>query len=162
MSREDAAVCHGMMGGIPAYIEKSDPVAPLKDNIKRLFLTPTGYLFEEPSNLLLQECRNPEQYDATVQAIAQGRSKISEITSSTGIPASNVKDDDEGAALFAECKWRNEPVGEDVLQKPVHRSELFRRQRKSYALFSKRGFTQGCRDAAESRGDVKLISFAEM
>ena len=107
MSREDAAVCHGMMGGIPAYIEKSDPVAPLKDNIKRLFLTPTGY-------------------------------------------------------LFAECKWRNEPVGEDVLQKPVHRSELFRRQRKSYALFSKRGFTQGCRDAAESRGDVKLISFAEM
>lgn len=91
MSREDAAVCHGMMGGIPAYIEKSDPVAPLKDNIKRLFLTPTGYLFEEPSNLLLQECRNPEQYDATVQAIAQGRSKISEIASSTGIPASNVK-----------------------------------------------------------------------
>lgn len=54
MSREDAAVCYGMTGGIPAYIEKVDPVAPLKDNIKRLFLTPTGYLFEEPSNLLLQ------------------------------------------------------------------------------------------------------------
>ena len=242
MSREDAAVCYGMTGGIPAYIEKVDPAAPLKDNIKRLFLTPTGYLFEEPSNLLLQECRNPEQYDAIVQAIAQGRSRISEIASSTGIPASNVKsyvdklasleiverelplnetsnkravyllsdqmfrfwykfvpqniglnqndmaemaykrieshvsdnrthtqeeidlivDDGEGTALFAECKWRNEPVGEDVLQKLVHRSELFRRQRKSYALFSKSGFTQGCRDAADSRGDVKLISFAEM
>ena len=91
MGREDAAVCYGMTGGIPAYIEKVDPAAPLKDNIKRLFLTPTGYLFEEPSNLLLQECRNPEQYDAIVQAIAQGRSKISEIASSTGIPASNVK-----------------------------------------------------------------------
>mgnify|MGYP002733096036 CR=1 FL=1 len=73
-----------------------------------------------------------------------------------------IVDDGEGAALFAECKWRNEPVGEGVLQKLVHRSELFRRQRKSYALFSKSGFTQGCRDAAESRGDVKLISFAEM
>lgn len=279
MGREDAAVCYGMTGGIPAYIEKVDPTVSLKDNIKRLFLTPTGYLFEEPSNLLLQECRNPEQYDAIVQAIAQGRSKISEIASSTGIPASNVKsyvdklaslgiverelplnetsnkravyllsdqmfsfwykfvpqnigliqndmaemaykriephvsdymgtvfelicrqyvyelaragqldvvpasvgrwwgtdnrthtqeeidlivDDGEGTALFAECKWRNEPVGEDVLQKLVHRSELFRRQRKSYALFSKSGFTQGCRDAAESRGDVKLISFDEM
>ena len=91
MGREDAAVCYGMTGGIPAYIEKVDPAAPLKDNIKRLFLTPTGYLFEEPSNLLLQECRNPEQYDAIVQAIAQGRSRISEIASSTGIPASNVK-----------------------------------------------------------------------
>ncbi len=91
MGREDAAVCYGMTGGIPAYIEKVDPTVSLKDNIKRLFLTPTGYLFEEPSNLLLQECRNPEQYDAIVQAIAQGRSKISEIASSTGIPASNVK-----------------------------------------------------------------------
>lgn len=53
-------------------------------------------------------------------------------------------------------------MGEDVLEKLVYRSELFRRQQKSYVLFSKRGFTQGCRDAAESRGDVKLISFAEM
>lgn len=91
MGREDAAVCYGMTGGIPAYIEKVDPTVSLEDNIKRLFLTPTGYLFEEPSNLLLQECRNPEQYDAIVQAIAQGRSKISEIASSMGIPASNVK-----------------------------------------------------------------------
>lgn len=227
----------------------------------------------------MQECRNPEQYDAIVQAIAQGRSKISEIASSTGIPASNVKsyvdklaslgiverelplnetsnkravyllsdqmfrfwykfvpqnigliqndmaemaykriephisdymgtvfelicrqyvyelaragqldvvpasvgrwwgtdnrthtqeeidlivDDGEGAALFAECKWRNEPAGEDVLQKLVYRSELFRRQHKSYVIFSKRGFTQGCQEAAANRGDTKLISFAEM
>ena len=73
-----------------------------------------------------------------------------------------IVDDGEGTALFAECKWRNEPVGEDVLQKLVYRSELFGRQHKSYVIFSKRGFTQGCRDTAESRGDVKLISFAEM
>jgi hypothetical protein len=63
---------------------------------------------------------------------------------------------------FAECKWHNEPAGEDVLQKLVHRSELFRRQHKSYVIFSKRGFTQGCQEAAANRGDTKLISFAEM
>ena len=73
-----------------------------------------------------------------------------------------IVDDGEGAALFAECKWRNEPVGEDVLEKLVYRSELFRRQHKSYVIFSKRGFTQGCQEAAASRGDAKLISFAEM
>ena len=72
MGREDAAVCYGMTVGIPAYIEKVDPAAPLKDNNKRLFLTPTGYLFEEPSNLLLQECRNPEQYDAIVKQLPRG------------------------------------------------------------------------------------------
>lgn len=37
MGREDAAVCYGMTGGIPAYIEKVDPAVSLKDNIKRLF-----------------------------------------------------------------------------------------------------------------------------
>lgn len=42
-----------------------------------------------------------------------------------------IVDDGEGAALFAECKWRNEPAGGDVLQKLVYRSELFRRQRKA-------------------------------
>ena len=42
MGREDAAVCYGMTGGIPAYIEKVDPAAPLKDNIKRLFLAATS------------------------------------------------------------------------------------------------------------------------
>ena len=73
-----------------------------------------------------------------------------------------IVDDGEGAALFAECKWRNEPAGEDVLEKLVYRSELFRRQHKSYVIFSKRGFTQGCQEAAASRGDTKLISFAEM
>ena len=251
MSREDAAVCYGMTGGIPAYIEKVDPAVSLKDNIKRLFLTPTGYLFEEPSNLLLQECRNPEQYDAIVDKLAslgivERELPLNETSNKRAVyllsdqmfrfwykfvpqnigliqndmaemaykriephisdymgtvfelicrqyvyelaragqldvvPASVgrwwgtdnrahtqeeidlIVDDGEGAALFAECKWRNEPAGEDVLQKLVYRSELFRRQRKSYALFSKRGFTQGCLDAAESRGDVKLISFAEM
>lgn len=74
-----------------------------------------------------------------------------------------IVDDGEGAALFAECKWRNEPAGEDVLEKLVYRSELFEGVSiKATLIFSKRGFTQGCQEAAASRGDTKLISFAEM
>ncbi|MBS7127111.1 MAG: AAA family ATPase, partial [Collinsella sp.] len=197
MSREDAAVCYGMTGGIPAYIERVDPAAPLKDNIKRLFLTPTGYLFEEPSNLLLQD--GLIQNDMAEMAYERIEPHVSDYMGTVFelicrqyvyelaragqldvVPASVgrwwgtdnrthtqeeidlIVDDGEGTALFAECKWRNEPVGEDVLQKLVHRSELFRRQHKSYAIFSKRGFTQGCQEAAASRGDAKLISFAEM
>ena len=38
-----------------------------------------------------KECRNPEQYDAIVRAMAQGRTKVSEIASATGIAASNTK-----------------------------------------------------------------------
>ena len=85
---EDAAVCYDITNGVPAYVEKIDPAASLEENVERQFLDPSGYLFEEPGNLLLQECRNPEQYDAIVQAIAQGRSKVAEIASATGIAAS--------------------------------------------------------------------------
>ena len=91
MALEDAAVCYGMTDGVPAYVEKIDPTATLEENITRQFLDPAVYLFEEPGNLLLQECRNPGQYDAIVQAIAQDRTKVSEIASATGIAASNTK-----------------------------------------------------------------------
>lgn len=91
MPREDAAVCYGITGGVPAYLEKLDTSASLEENIKRLFLDPAGYLYEEPSNLMLQECRDPKQYDAIVQAIGNGNSKIAQIANATGIAASNAK-----------------------------------------------------------------------
>lgn len=279
MAIEDAAVCYGMTDGVPAYVEKVDPSTTLEENITRQFLDPAGYLFEEPGNLLLQECRNPEQYDAIVQAIAQGRTKVSEIASATGVAASNAKgyldklislgiverelplnetsnkraiynladqmfrfwyrfvpqnigliqnemgalaygriephlsdymgpvfelickqfvyrlartgeldvvpaklgrwwgtdnrtrrqekidliaDDAEGAAIFMECKWRNEPVGEDVLNTLVYRSEMFARARREYIVFAKRGFTQGCLDGAERRSDTRLYTLEDM
>ena len=279
MKIEDAAVCYGITGGIPAYVTKINPNASLKENIKQLYLMPSSYLFEEPSNLLMQECRNPEQYDAIIQAMASGKSKISEIASSTSIPASNTKtylnklislgvvkrklpfgetgnkkaiyelcdqmfrfwfrfipqnmgliqngmsdvaysrikdqlgdymgsvfelickqfiyklarcgkldvlpakvdswwgadkrtqqqeeidiivDDAQGSSIFCECKWRNEPTSLSVLEKLIHRSELFQRQNKKYMFFSKRGFTDACIKESAARGDVSLCTFKDM
>jgi hypothetical protein len=49
-------------------------------------------------------------------------------------------------ALFGECKWRGEHVGEDVLAELTCKSELFPQfRRKEYALFSKGGFSQALR-----------------
>ena len=73
-----------------------------------------------------------------------------------------IVDDGNGAALFAECKWRNEPAGADVLKTLVYRSELFQRERKQYAIFAKRGFTSGCTKLAKERGDVSLFSLKDM
>lgn len=279
MNPEDAAVLYGCTGGIPAYVEKIDPRDSVRDSIKKLLLSPDGYLFEEPGNLLLQECRSPEQYDAIIQAIASGKSRLNEIATTAKIPESNTRtylrkleslgivkreapfkeassrksiyaladsmfrfwyrfvprymsliangmadvvyermephiadfmggvfegvcmqylyaqakagrcdvlpvnmgrwwgndnrtksqeeidivvDDDEGNALFAECKWRNEPTGADVAEKLVFRSELFRYGTKRYVLFSKSGFTSGCREYAAQRGDMGLLTFNEM
>lgn len=279
MNREDAAVCYGFTGGVPAYMELVDPRSSAAENIERLFFNANGMLYEEPTNLLLQECRNPDQYDAIIQAIASGHSRLNEIATATKIAQSNartylkklisigivsrelpfgetsnkraiyalsddmfrfwyrfvpqnmgliqngmgsfafnrikeqvseymgttfericvqsiydmarkgelgivpaqigrwwgndprtrsqeeidiVAEDGSRAALFAECKWRNEPADAAVLKKLVYRSEPFPYEEKHYIVFSKSGFTDGCRKLAASTPHVRLIGFDEL
>lgn len=279
MGARDAALMYGVTNGVPAYMEMVDPKKSAADNIRSLFFEPEGYLYEEPGNLLLQECRSPEQYDAIVQAIARGRSRLSEIASLARIPQSNARtylkklesigivkrelpfgddaakravyaledsmfrfwyrfvpaniglvenemgaeawqriepevpefmgpvfericaqwivarakagafpvapaamgrwwgndprtksqeevdivvSDGAGALALCECKWRNEPCGADVAKKLVDRSELFRADSKKLYLFSKSGFSAGCAEFAAARGDMELVSFADM
>lgn len=279
LDQAEAATYYGITGGIPAYLELIDPTRSMRDNITQLFLTPSGYLFEEPTNLLLQECRNPDQYDAIIQTIASGKSRLTDIATTAGIPQSNtstyitklqslgivkrelpfgesnnkravyaladhmfrfwyrvvpnnlaliqngmpelawqrieelvpthmgpvfeemclqylferarqgslgivpaetgrwwgtdprtksqseidiIVSDGRDMALFAECKWRNEPVHAEVLETLRHRSELFRYPDRRYMVFSKSGFTEGCQKRAQTYGDVELVSFAKM
>lgn len=70
--------------------------------------------------------------------------------------------DGRNTALFAECKWRNEPIDTAVLEKLVERSLLFHHEEKHYYLFSKGGFTKGCQELADSMGNVKLVSYKDM
>lgn len=69
---------------------------------------------------------------------------------------------DNKTALFAECKWRNENVDLDVLEKIVDRSMLFRYSKVHYYLFSKTGFTKGCMEKAEEMGNVTLVSYKDI
>ena len=55
-----------------------------------------------------------------------------------------IADNEQDEAIFAECKWRNEEVGEAELKTLQHRSMLFHYRRKVLMLFSKTGFTDGC------------------
>lgn len=73
-----------------------------------------------------------------------------------------VASDGEGTALFCECKWTNTDIDRNVLETLVERSELLRFAERQYRLFSRSGFTSGCRDLAARMGNVQLISFAEM
>lgn len=69
---------------------------------------------------------------------------------------------DSSAAIFAECKWRNENVDLDVLETLVERSGLFHYTKMHYFLFSKTGFTKGCMEKAERMGNVTLVSYEDM
>ena len=69
---------------------------------------------------------------------------------------------DDKTALFAECKWRNENVDLDILEKLVDRSMLFRYSKVHYYLFSKTGFTKGCMEKAEEMGNVTLVKYQDI
>jgi AAA+ ATPase superfamily predicted ATPase len=83
--KEDKAVLYGATGGIPEYLNKLDPAKSAAGNIIDLFLTASGALFEEPSNLLKQELREPATYNGIIEAIANGASRLNEIATKCGI-----------------------------------------------------------------------------
>ena len=87
----DATTCallYGMVGGIPLYLRQFDPGAPLEENVAGVFLDPGSMLYEEPSNLLLQEVSKPATYNAVVSAIANGASQHNEIAQKAGLESS--------------------------------------------------------------------------
>ena len=69
---------------------------------------------------------------------------------------------DANTALFAECKWREEKVDIGVLETLADRSKLFSYNKAHYFLFSKSGFTKGCKEQAEHMGNVSLVLFSEI
>ena len=275
----DLATIYGITGGIPQYLAQMNDKLSVEENIKMNFLNASAYLFEEPTNLLKQEVREPAIYNAIINSIATGSSKSSEISSKTdlesGACATYLKNlmslgivkkerpitddsvrktiytiednmfrfwyrfipinvsliqngmadraykriekhipdfmgqvfedickqwlwrenakgnlpiefvnlgrwwgndpikrqetevdilayEDQDNALFGECKWTNEKVGVDVLDALIDRTRLFHYQNNHLYLFAKRGFTSGCMEKAKARGNVTLVTFAEM
>ncbi len=64
--------------------------------------------------------------------------------------------------LIGSCKYRNEPIGVDELERIKHYAEVFGKgDAYHYCIFSKSGFTQGLKDAA-GQGNVTLISLPDM
>jgi AAA+ ATPase superfamily predicted ATPase len=78
-TNENIIKIYGVLGGIPHYLIKFDEKYPLEENIIKYILDASSFLYDEPNNLLHQELRNPAVYNAIIEAIAGGSSKINEI-----------------------------------------------------------------------------------
>ena len=83
-SDEDKALIYGVAGGTPQYLLQMDDKLSIEDNIKNTYLNPISFLYEEPTNLLKQEVREPAIYTAIITAVATGASRMSEISSKVG------------------------------------------------------------------------------
>ncbi|MDR2833692.1 MAG: ATP-binding protein [Streptococcaceae bacterium] len=89
-SNQDKILLYSVTGGIPEYLKRIDTNLTVQENIQDLFFDPSGRLFEEPHNLLKQELKFPQTYYALITAIADGKSRISEIATKTGIETSQA------------------------------------------------------------------------
>ncbi|MDR1960738.1 MAG: ATP-binding protein, partial [Gracilibacteraceae bacterium] len=87
-SNEEKIILYSVTGGIPEYLFRIDNMLSLQENVQNLFFDTSGRLFEEPTNLLKQELKIPETYNAVITAIADGRSKLNEIATKVDIETS--------------------------------------------------------------------------
>ena len=87
-SQIDKITLYGICGGVPEYITRINNNLSVKQNAEILFFNPSGRLFEEPSNLLKQELKAPQTYNAIISAVAAGSTKVNEIASAAGIETS--------------------------------------------------------------------------
>lgn len=124
---EELALIYGITGGIPQYMSFFDDGLTIKENIIKNFLVPSGYLLEEPENLLQQEMRQPAVYNAIIKAIANGSSKNAEISSKVGLNSSamaNYLDKLLELGIVA----RETPIGSKESRKSIYsiKDNLFR------------------------------------
>ena len=85
LSNTEQALVYGITGGIPHYINKLDVEEDLDAALMENLFDTSSYLFEEPENLLKQELREPQIYNAIISAIAGGASRANEIATKTGM-----------------------------------------------------------------------------
>lgn len=121
-SAEDKALAYGIVGGTPQYLLQINDKISLKDNIKNIYLNSASFLFEEPTNLLKQEVREPAIYNAIITAIANGASKLSEIASKVGeetsVCSAYIKN-----LISLEIIKKESPYGEKNSRKTVYSIE---------------------------------------
>ena len=123
----DKAVLYGITGGVPEYLRKINIKKSVKENIIDLFLTSSGHLYEEPSNLIKQELREPSTYNVIIEAIAHGASRLNEIATRTGLE--NSKCGKYLTSLITLGLIRKEhPYGEKTGRRSIYRldDQMFR------------------------------------
>lgn len=89
-SNEEKFMLYSIADGIPQYLVILASYDNLEQGIvENMFMT-TGHLYEETSNLLKQELRDPTNYFSIITAIAGGKSKQNEIATTVGLEATSL------------------------------------------------------------------------
>ena len=121
-SAEEKALAYGIIGGTPQYLRQINDSLSIEENIKNTHLNPMSFIYEEPYNLLKQEVREPAIYNAIITAIANGASKISEISTKIGEDTSVTSLYIKNLLSLGIVRKEN-PCGEDGGRKTIYSIE---------------------------------------
>jgi AAA+ ATPase superfamily predicted ATPase len=120
----DKAVLYGITGGVPEYLNKINSQKNVRENIIDLFLSTSGHFFEEPSNLIKQELREPSTYNVIIEAVAGGASRLNEIASRAGLESNKCAKYLKSLISLGLIK-REYPFGEAAGKRSIYRLEDF-------------------------------------
>lgn len=85
-THEEQFLAWAVLGGMPYYLRTFSDNQNIFSNIRQHILdAQTGALFNEPRLLLMEELREPRNYFSILRAIAQGRTRLNEITQASGV-----------------------------------------------------------------------------
>ena len=87
---EEKAIVYAVTGGVAKYLTLFDDKISLDDNLISNFFTTSGYLYEEPMNLLTQEFRSVGTYNTVIEVCAGGANKVTEIANKAHISTATL------------------------------------------------------------------------
>ncbi len=89
-TRADIVTVQAVTGGIPQYISYFQTTGSLQSQLKELFFTKDGLLFDEPSILLQMESRDVKTYTQICEILASGTTQAARIADKMGALSSTV------------------------------------------------------------------------
>ncbi len=88
MSSEDVVALYAVTGGHLSYISCVDPSKGLKENLDSSFLSSDGIMYNMPQATLKESFRNLGVYNAILSVLCNGRMRMSDIVSDSGLESS--------------------------------------------------------------------------
>ena len=90
LSRRELVERYSVTGGVPKYIELFGSQGDIYQAIRETILTPSGFLYEEPTFLLQHEVSEIGNYFSIIKAIAAGNHKPNRIATVLETPQTNL------------------------------------------------------------------------
>ncbi len=81
---------YGILGGVPAYLNRWNGKKSIKENICQHILSPRGFLFAEAEHFLGTELRELSVYETILASIASGNEKLNDLYLDTGYSRAKI------------------------------------------------------------------------